>query len=76
MIFDFAGPDNLSLTETVVTMAGLSQFIIVDLSGGSVPAELQSILSQIKKPVLAFEAPYSMFQDLVDRTSVVTIQGN
>lgn len=50
MIFDFARPDNLSLTETVVTMAGLSKFIFVDLPGASVPAELQAVLSQVKKP--------------------------
>ena len=42
MIFDFERPDNLSLTETVVTMAGLSNFVVVDLSGPSVPAELQA----------------------------------
>lgn len=76
MIFDFARPDNLSLTETVVTMAGLSKFVVVDLSGSSVPAELQAILSQIKKPVLAFGDPYALFPDLADQTSVVTIEGD
>ncbi|HEX4228401.1 MAG TPA: pentapeptide repeat-containing protein [Bryobacteraceae bacterium] len=76
MIFDFARPDNLSLTETVVTMAGLSKFIVVDLSGSSVPAELQSILSQIKKPVLAFGDRYALFPDLADQTSVVTIESD
>jgi hypothetical protein len=75
MIFDFARPDNLSFTETVVTMAGLSKFVVVDLSGSSVPAELQAILSQIKKPVLAFGDPYALFPDLADKTSVVTIKG-
>ena len=76
MIFDFARPDNLSLTETVVTMAGLSKFLVVDLSGSSVPAELQAILSQIKKPVIAFGDPYALFPDLADQTSVVTIKGD
>lgn len=76
MIFDFARPDNLSLTETVVTMAGLSKFVVVDLSGSSVPAELQAILSQIKKPVLAFGDPYALFPDLADQTSVLTIEGD
>lgn len=74
MIFDFERPDNLSLTETVVTMAGLSKFVIADLSGSSVPAELQSILSQIKKPVLAFGDPYALFPDLADQTSVVSFE--
>jgi uncharacterized protein YjbI with pentapeptide repeats len=76
MIFDFARPDNLSLTETVVTMAGLSKFIFVDLSGASVPAELQAVLSQVKKPVLAFGDPYALFPDLADRTWVRTIEGD
>jgi uncharacterized protein YjbI with pentapeptide repeats len=75
MIFDFARPDNLSLTETVVTMAGLSKFVVVDLSGSSVPAELQSILSQIKKPILAFGNAYPLFPDVDDKTDVLTIEG-
>ena len=76
MIFDFARPDNLSLTETVVTMAGLSKFIFVDLSGASVPAELQAVLSQVKKPMLAFGDPYALFPDLADQTWVRTIEGD
>ena len=73
MIFDFARPDNLSRTETVITMAGLCKFIFADLSGASVPAELQAILSQVKKPVLAFGDPYALFPDLADQTWVRTI---
>lgn len=73
MIFDFARPDNLSLTETVVTMGGLSKFIVVDLSGPSVPAELQSILTQIKKPVIAYGDAYALFPDLADQTAVLVI---
>jgi hypothetical protein len=75
MVFDFDRPDNLSLTETVVTMAGLSKFIVVDQSGSSVPAELQAILGQLKKPILAFGNPYGLFPDLADQTNVVTIEG-
>ena len=75
MIFDFTRPDYLSLTDTIVTMAGLSKFIVADLSGPSVPAELNTILSQIKKPVLAFGNPYSLFPDLADKTKVIIIKG-
>jgi hypothetical protein len=46
MVFDFERPSSLSLTETVVTMAGLSKFVIVDILGPSVPAELQAITQQ------------------------------
>jgi uncharacterized protein YjbI with pentapeptide repeats len=76
MIFDFGRPDNLSLTETAVTMAGLCKFIFADLSGASVPAELQAILSQVKKPLLAFGDPYTLFPDLADHTWVRTIEGD
>lgn len=76
MMFDFARPDNLSLTETVVTMAGLSKFILVDLSGPSVPAELQAILSQIKKPLMVFGDPYALAADLADHTRVFPLEGN
>jgi Pentapeptide repeats (8 copies) len=75
MIFDFARPDNLSFTDTVVTMAGLSKFVVVDLSGSSVPAELQSIVSQFKKPILAFGDAYSLFPDVANHTDVLTIEG-
>ncbi len=73
MVFDFQRPENLSLTETIVTMAGLAKFVVADLSGPSVPAELASILSQSKKPVLAFGDPYALFSDLEDQTRVVMI---
>ena len=74
MIFDFERPDNLSLTEAVVTMAGLSKFIVVDLSGSSVPHELQAIVSGIKKPILAFGDAYALFPDLADQTTLLTIE--
>lgn len=57
-------------------MAGLSKFIVVDLSGSSVPAELQAILTQIKKPVLAFGDPYALFPDLADQASVRAIKSD
>jgi uncharacterized protein YjbI with pentapeptide repeats len=71
MIFDFVRADSLSLIETIVTMAGLSKFIIADLSGPSVPAELATLLSQIKKPVLAFGKPYALLSDMTDYTSAL-----
>jgi hypothetical protein len=73
MIFDFARPDSLSLTETAVAMAALCKFIVVDLSGPSVPKELHAILSEIKRPVLAIGKKYALFDDTEDQTSVVSI---
>jgi uncharacterized protein YjbI with pentapeptide repeats len=73
MIFDFERPDGMNLTETVITMAGLSKFIIADLSGGSVPVELVNIADKFKKPVLVFGAPNALFRDLADKTKVYSI---
>lgn len=66
MIFDFQRPDNMDLTETVVTMAGLSKLIIADVEGDSVPQELHAALSSFQKPVIAYSrtGPYSMYKDL------------
>lgn len=66
MIFDFARPDSLDLTETIITMSGLSKFIVADLSGGSVPHELYAINSNFRKPVVAYSkgSAYAMFHDL------------
>jgi len=69
MIFDFERPENMDLTETVLTMTGLARFIIADLSGGSVPHELFAIHNIYRKPVAAFfkGRAYAMFQDLKRR---------
>ena len=40
IIFDFERPDQTDYTETIKILAGLSRFVIVDLSGPSVPQEL------------------------------------
>jgi uncharacterized protein YjbI with pentapeptide repeats len=77
MMFDFERPDNLDLTETIVTMAGLSKFIIADLSGASVPQELYAISITFKKPIIAYstDGGYSMFSDIKRRNpNVVHIQ--
>ena len=76
MIFDFARPDSMSLTETVVTMAGLAKFMVVDVGGPSVPHELLSILTQLKKPMLAIGKPYAMFSDLADQAPIVVIDSD
>jgi hypothetical protein len=54
----------------------MSKFLVADLSGSSVPAELQAILSHFKKPVIAFGDPNALFPDLADQTMVLTIEGD
>ncbi len=50
IIFDFERPEGRSYTETVKTLAGLSRFIIADLSGPSVPLELFATVPDFKIP--------------------------
>lgn len=66
MIFDFERPSNLDLTETIITLSGLSKVVVADLSGDSVPLELQAILNNFTKPVIVYhdQAPFSMIKDL------------
>jgi uncharacterized protein YjbI with pentapeptide repeats len=76
MIFDFARPDNLDLLETVVTMAGLSRFVVADLSGPRVPGEVHAILAAVGKPVLAFGDPRALPPDVAGLGVVVVDSGD
>jgi uncharacterized protein YjbI with pentapeptide repeats len=67
IIFDFDRPENGDYTETVKTLVGLSRFVIVDLSGPSVPQELYATVPHFDIPfvpiVEAARRPYSMSVD-------------
>lgn len=56
MIFDFERPDSMDLVEVIVTMGGLSKFIIADLSGPFVDTELTEISSLYLKPIILFHS--------------------
>ena len=56
IIFDFERPDRSDYVETVKTLVGLSRFVIVELSGPSVPFELGSTVSE-------FERPFALIQE-------------
>jgi uncharacterized protein YjbI with pentapeptide repeats len=49
-IFDFDRQEDRNYTETVKTLVGLSRFVIVDLSGPSVPQELYATVPHFKIP--------------------------
>src|SRR5262249_22084235 len=48
IIFDFDRPRDRNYTETVKTLVGLSRFVIVDMSGPSVPQELYATVPHFK----------------------------
>lgn len=71
IIFDFEPSSHTNLIENVVTMAGLSKFVLANLEGSSVPAELAKVTSNFKTPVIAWinedkkELVYAMFSDII-----------
>lgn len=70
MIFDFPRDPNRNYTETVKTLAGLSRFVVVDLSGPSVPQELYATVPHFKIPFVPIlekgRRPWSMFADILE----------
>lgn len=68
VLFDFEGPQDRDLTETITTLALMSRFVVADLSAAkSVPQELASIVPHFPsipvQPILqAGEVPYGMFE--------------
>lgn len=70
MIFEFGLPEDRNYTETVRTLAGLARFVVVDLSGPSVPQELYATVPHLKIPFVPIlekgRHPYSMFADLLE----------
>lgn len=75
IIFDFDRPHDRNYTETVKTLAGLSRFIIADLSGPSVPQELYATVPHFKIPFVpileAGRKQFAMAMDLLEYPWVV-----
>lgn len=69
VIFDFEKPATRNLTETVLTLASMSRYVIADLSSPrSIPHELASIARQLPSirfyPIIVSgEKPFGMFDD-------------
>jgi uncharacterized protein YjbI with pentapeptide repeats len=69
MMFDFERPTQQDFDETIKTLAGLSRFIIADITNPkSSPLELQAIMPNYMVPFVPIiqedEEPFSMFQGL------------
>jgi uncharacterized protein YjbI with pentapeptide repeats len=77
-IFDFDRPPARNLTETVLTLAGLSKFVIADLSGPSVPKELEAIIPRFKIPIAPIiqkaRDPYATFSDYDEEQHVLEVE--
>lgn len=78
IVFDFDAPVTRNTTETVVTLAHLSRFIIADItSPRSIPQELQAIVPTLKvavQPIIsADETPYAMFPDIAENHQVLPL---
>jgi hypothetical protein len=70
IIFDFERCTNLDFTETIRILAGLSLFVIVDLTKPkAVPQELTATVPDYQIPFVPIleegEDPYSLFVDLM-----------
>jgi hypothetical protein len=70
IVFNFDKPETKDFTETVRLLAGMSKFVIADLSGPkSAPYELGAIVSQTMIPfqpiITAGEKPFAMLRDLL-----------
>jgi hypothetical protein len=71
IVFDFDRPTDKDYTETVQTLAGMSMFVIADLtSPKSAPLELEATVKQFKIPYIPIidvsvdPRPFSMLVDL------------
>jgi len=72
MLFDFDKPKQRDFTETIMTLAGLSRFVIADITNPkSSPLELQALVPDYQIPFITIiqenEKPFSMFSDLQNK---------
>ena len=79
VIFDFDKPENLDLIESVLRFAGVSRFIIADISDPkSVPAELQQIVPSYPSVPVALiidekQREYPVSDNILRRPSVLPL---
>jgi hypothetical protein len=68
-VFSFEKPETKTFTETVRLLAGMSKFVIVDVTNAkSTPLELQALVPEMMVPFQPIieqnDAPFAMLQDL------------
>lgn len=72
IIFDFERSGSRDFTETIKTLAGLSMFVIADITNpSSAPLELQATVPDYQIPFIPIiqqgEKPFAMFQNLTGK---------
>jgi hypothetical protein len=75
LLFDFPRPKSKTYTETIRTLASLARFVIVDLSGPSVPQEITATVDLYEIPFVPIleqnRKDWSMFQDFLVKERVL-----
>jgi uncharacterized protein YjbI with pentapeptide repeats len=75
LLFDFPRPETKTYTETIRTLAGLARFVIVDLSGPSVPQEITATVDLHEIPFVPIlerkRKDWSMFKDFLVKERVL-----
>jgi Pentapeptide repeats (8 copies) len=76
IVFDFDPSAARNLSETVTLLATMSRFIIADLTDpSSVPAELATIVREVKVPLQPLiegdQSPFALFDDLLEEEWVL-----
>jgi hypothetical protein len=75
LMFDFPRPESKTYTDTIKTLAGLARFVIVDLSGPSVPQEITATVDQYEIPFVPIleqkREDWSMFKDFLVKERVL-----
>jgi hypothetical protein len=75
LLFDFPRPKAKTYTDTIRTLAGLARFVIVDLSGPSVPQEIMATVDLYEIPFVPIleqkRKDWSMFHDFLVKERVL-----
>src|SRR5262249_33331571 len=75
LLFDFPRPESKTYTDTIKTLVGLARFVIVDLSGPSVPQEITATVDLYEipfAPIIEKERKeWSMFRDFLVKDRVL-----
>jgi hypothetical protein len=74
LLFDFPRPESKTYTDTIRTMVGLARFVIVELSGPSVPQEITATVDLYEIPFVPIleekRKEWSMFKDFLVKERV------